>query len=106
MVQMETNLGISFVLAGNYEGRAEDSYPDLCMSRLQGGYLVGAVDRKGRLLDTTNAREETNTFAPGIDLPYPPEDEPRARTGTSFGKSNLGLCHILTLTVLTGVSLI
>jgi hypothetical protein len=106
MVEMETNLGISFVLAGNYEGRAEDSYPDLCMPNLKAGYLVGAVDKKGRLLAITPAREETDTFAPGIDLPYPPGDEPRARTGTSFGKSNTGLYHILILTALTGVSLL
>jgi hypothetical protein len=103
MVQMERDLGISFVLAGNYEGRAEDSYPDLCMPNLQAGYLVGAVDGYGRLLDITPAREETDTFAPGIGLPYPPEDEPRPRTGTSFGKSNTGLYHILT--ALTGVLL-
>lgn len=103
-MKMETDLGIAFVLAGNYEGRPTDSYPDLCMPKLEAGYLVGAVDIKGVLLDVSAEAEDPDTFAPGINLPYPPNDEDRPRTGTSFGKSNKCLYHILT--ALTGVSLI
>ncbi|KAI6777446.1 hypothetical protein HG530_001391 [Fusarium avenaceum] len=84
MVKMEADLGIAFVLAGNYEDRPTDSYPDLCMPNLKAGYLVGAVDINGVLLDVSAEAEDPDTFAPGIHLPYPPEDEPRPRTGTSF----------------------
>ena len=101
MGKMEEDLGIIFVLAGNYIDRDVEAYPDKCMPSLPGGLLVGAVDRKGVASGQTPNTEDPNVFAPGVGLPPPDVGEPE-ETGSSFGKPEIGLYRVLdgTLTLL------
>lgn len=98
MRKMESDLGIMFILAGNYDGRDPASFPDRCMPYLNGGLLVGAVDRHGIAMDLTPGAEDPDLFAPGVDLPYPQGDTV-PQTGTSYGKSEIGLYHFLGTTL-------
>ncbi|KAI9146948.1 oviduct-specific glycoprotein [Paramyrothecium foliicola] len=81
MKMMEDRLGIVFILAGNYDDREAQSYPDFCMRNLDGGLLVGAVDKQGAISDDTPLKEDPDVFAPGMNLPYPDGME---ETGTSY----------------------
>lgn len=101
MVTMERELGTAFVLAGNYADRAAQAYPDLCMPYLEGGLVIGAVDRSGLEIPDTPTSEDSNAFAPGKGLPVSSGDEGREQTGTSYGKSEMvpGLCHVLDTTL-------
>ena len=91
MVKMERDLGTFFVLAGNYKDRAADAYPDGCMQYLQGGLLIGAVDRNGEPIDDTPGWEDSDAFAPGSGLPYPTGEEDRLQLGTSYGKVTMSI---------------
>jgi hypothetical protein len=106
MEKMQDVLGIVFVLAGNYKDRAADAVPDACMRNLKGGLLIGAVDRWGKLIGATPGWEDSDAFAPGFELPYPTvEGDDRKPSGMSFGKSTIGLHHVLD-TMLTFLSLL
>ena len=91
MVKMERDLGTFFVLAGNYKDRAADAYPDGCMQYLQGGLLIGAVDRNGEPIEDTPGWEDSDAFAPGSGLPYPTGEEDRLQLGTSYGKVTMSI---------------
>jgi hypothetical protein len=101
---MAENLGIVFVLAGNYIDRNQDAYPDKCMRYIPGGLLVGAVDRYGVASPETPTNESPDVSAPGVNLP-PPDIGEEELTGTSFGRSEIVLHHVLDLT-LTFLSLL
>lgn len=93
MVAMEKQLGTMFILAGNYADRSEESYPDVCIQGEKIGLLIGAVDKKGEPISDTAGWEDSDAFAPGEDLPYPTSEEDFEQRGTSYGKSELGLCN-------------
>jgi hypothetical protein len=106
MLKMQQVLGIVFVLAGNYKDRPADAVPDMCMRNLNGGLLIGAVDRWGKLIDATPDGGDSDAFAPGFGLPIPTvEGGGREQSGTSFGTSTIGLHHVLD-TMLTFLSLL
>lgn len=98
LVKMENDLGIVFVLAGNYDDRDPDAFPDKCMQYLNGGILTGAVDRHGIALELTPGAEDPDVFAPGVDLPSP-EGDPIPQTGTSYGECEIVLYHFRGMTL-------
>ena len=98
MKKMEDDLGIVFVLAGNYQGRSGAAFPDRCMPYLYGGILTGAADRKGIAMDLTPGAEDPDVFAPGVDLPYP-EGDTVHQTGTSYGEPEAILYRSLVTTL-------
>jgi hypothetical protein len=88
MARMEEDLGLIFVLAGQYDRDTGDfSYPDECMVDLNGGLIVGAVDRWGYPTDDTPDSDDLDIFAPGEGLPSPGGNAEAPKLGTSYGKS-------------------
>ena len=91
MARMEQELGLLFVLAGQYNRDTGDySYPDECMENLEGGFIVGAVDRWGDPIEDTPDPDDLDVFAPGEGLPSPGGDAEPPQLGTSYGKSENG----------------
>ena len=98
MQKMEEELGIAFVIAGNYKDRPANSHPDLCLPNLSGAILVGATDIDGNMATDNAPYQDIGDWAPGVKLIVPEpgrlQDYPLYVDGTSMGMCSFVTIHL------------